>query len=285
MMLRHDPPAEHRLPARRRHGVRGSGLLQPRLPDSHPQHGPPGSTGHALHRHALAVRGVHADPLWPAHRPLLLAQPAQGGGALQLRAAADRAGAADRGVAAGRARLPHGLHRQVAPGSRLGSEGGRALLAAGARAAVAEPAPAGRRGGQDRLHQADHRRAAGAGLRPLLRHFRVRHRAAPVRFHRRRPHGGDPLAAQGRNRAGRPRRPDGAGLAAQGGRSDLHPPSTPVPGGARRGAGHAFLPVPGRIGAARAMHRERGAGVCVRQERSRVTRRHGVAGTTGWWAR
>ena len=142
---------------------------------------------------------------------------------------------------------------------------------------MAQPTPAGRRGGQDRLQPADYRRPAGAGLRPLLRHLRVRHRPAAVRVHRRRPHGRDPLGAQSRHRAGRARRLDGAGLAAQGSRPDFHAPGTPVPGGAGRLTGHAVLAVFGRLGAARTVHRERGARVRARQEPGRPTGRSGVA--------
>ena len=88
---------------------------------------------------------------------------------------------------------------------------------------------------------------------------------------------GNPSVRKSRYRAGRARRFDGAGLAAQGCGPDFHAPGSAVYRGARRRTGHAVLPVPGRLGAARTVHRERGARFRARQKPGRPARRHGVA--------
>ncbi len=147
-------------------------------------------------------RGLHADALWRAHGPLLLALAAEGRRVAAVGRADHRAHPAHGPRAAPPPRLRHRVHWQVAP---------RLDLADARRQAPLEP----RRPEQRRLHPADRRRADDPRLRHLLR--RGPAELPALLLHRERPHGRHPIRrrADGARRL-QPPRPDGARLEAGG---------------------------------------------------------------------
>ena len=112
------------------------------------------AAGHDVHRRPLRFGGLHADALRHPDRPLQLAVAAAERRAVRLLAPPDRDRPADRAGAAEAARLPHRLHRQVAPGHGLAPEEGRLRQRR-------------RRRLEGRLHQTDPERAELRRLRLL----------------------------------------------------------------------------------------------------------------------
>ena len=137
VLWRRAPPRASAEPPRRQHclywltiWVGRSALLQSQIGSSHASRGPAGLAGGALHRHALAVCGMHADPLRHSDRPLLLAKPSEAGRAKRVRSGPDRAGPPHRAGNAPLPRLLHGGHRKMA--SRPGRPAEDGLCAAAA---------------------------------------------------------------------------------------------------------------------------------------------------------
>ena len=155
------PAPQHCVRSGRRSRLGRSRLLQPRFRRAHSLRQSFRRTGRAFHRHAFALRGLHAHSLRDSLGALLLADPSETGSAAGILAQPHRTRPPHRSRDAQAARLLHRRRGQVAPG--LG------------------------RPRKDRLHPAVASRSSRLRLRLLFRHPELaRLRALPV-FRKRSP--------------------------------------------------------------------------------------------------